>query len=94
VGCLACDQIVDLTFASYVVWTLQEVGSWSSASSHHSPAHRKSYFSSLAPQYETAATALKSHDAAESVGGSIKLAKVDCTQEQDLCQQYGIGGYP
>lgn len=40
----------------------------------------------LAPEYETAATTLKEKD--------IKLAKVDCTEEQDLCQEYGVEGYP
>lgn len=24
----------------------------------------------------------------------IKLIKVDCTEESDLCQQYGVEGYP
>jgi len=40
----------------------------------------------LAPEYETAATTLKEKD--------IALVKVDCTEEQDLCQQYGVEGYP
>jgi protein disulfide-isomerase A1 len=40
----------------------------------------------LAPEYEEAATSLKEKN--------IKLAKVDCTEEQDLCQQYGVEGYP
>lgn len=40
----------------------------------------------LAPEYETAATALKEKD--------IPLVKVDCTEEADLCQEYGVEGYP
>ncbi|KAF1956626.1 protein disulfide-isomerase [Byssothecium circinans] len=40
----------------------------------------------LAPEYEEAATALKEK--------SIPLAKVDCTEEQELCQKYGVEGYP
>lgn len=40
----------------------------------------------LAPEYEEAATTLKEKD--------IKLVKVDCTEEQDLCQTYGVEGYP
>lgn len=40
----------------------------------------------LAPEYESAATTLKEKD--------IPLAKVDCTEEQDLCQEYGVEGYP
>ncbi|KAI8939760.1 hypothetical protein NX059_003503 [Plenodomus lindquistii] len=40
----------------------------------------------LAPEYETAATSLKEKD--------IKLVKVDCTEEADLCQEYGVEGYP
>ncbi|KAF8165301.1 protein disulfide isomerase [Crassisporium funariophilum] len=40
----------------------------------------------LAPHYEEAATALKDK--------SIKLAKVDCVDEADLCQSKGIQGYP
>lgn len=40
----------------------------------------------LAPEYEEAATTLKDKD--------IALAKVDCTAEQDLCQEYGVEGYP
>lgn len=40
----------------------------------------------LAPEYEEAATTLKEKD--------IKLVKVDCTEESDLCQQYGVEGYP
>lgn len=40
----------------------------------------------LAPEYEEAATTLKEKD--------IKLIKVDCTEESDLCQQYGVEGYP
>jgi len=40
----------------------------------------------LAPEYEEAATTLKEKD--------IKLAKVDCTEEAELCQSYGVEGYP
>jgi thiol-disulfide isomerase/thioredoxin len=40
----------------------------------------------LAPHYEEAATALKNH--------SIKLAKVDCTAEAELCAEHGVSGYP
>ncbi|CED84486.1 Protein disulfide isomerase (prolyl 4-hydroxylase beta subunit) [Phaffia rhodozyma] len=40
----------------------------------------------LAPHYEEAATELKSKN--------IKLAKIDCTVEADLCQEFGIQGYP
>ncbi|QRV87587.1 prolyl 4-hydroxylase, beta polypeptide [Ceratobasidium sp. AG-Ba] len=41
----------------------------------------------LAPEYEEAATTLKSE-------GNIKLAKVDCVEHADLCQANGVGGYP
>jgi protein disulfide-isomerase A1 len=40
----------------------------------------------LAPEYEEAATTLKDKN--------IQLVKVDCTEEQDLCQSYGVEGYP
>jgi len=40
----------------------------------------------LAPEYETAATALKEKD--------IPLVKVDCTAEADLCKEDGVEGYP
>lgn len=40
----------------------------------------------LAPEYEEAATSLKEKD--------IRLAKVDCTEEADLCKTYGVEGYP
>jgi protein disulfide-isomerase-like protein len=40
----------------------------------------------LAPEYEDAATQLKEK--------GIKLAKIDCTEETDLCQQHGVEGYP
>ncbi|KAJ6539389.1 thioredoxin-like domain-containing protein [Mycena capillaripes] len=40
----------------------------------------------LAPHYEEAATALKEKN--------IKLAKVDCVDQADLCQSNGIQGYP
>jgi protein disulfide-isomerase A1 len=40
----------------------------------------------LAPHYEEAATALKEKN--------IKLAKVDCVDEADLCQIKGVQGYP
>ncbi|KAG0709680.1 thioredoxin-like protein [Suillus ampliporus] len=40
----------------------------------------------LAPHYEDAATALKEKE--------IKLAKVDCVEQADLCQSHGVQGYP
>lgn len=40
----------------------------------------------LAPEYEEAATTLKEKD--------IPLVKVDCTEEAELCQTYGVEGYP
>lgn len=40
----------------------------------------------LAPHYEEAATALKEK--------GIKLAKVNCVDEAELCQKNGIQGYP
>lgn len=40
----------------------------------------------LAPEYEEAATTLKEKD--------IALAKIDCTEEQDLCKAHGVEGYP
>jgi protein disulfide isomerase family A protein 3 len=42
----------------------------------------------LAPEYEVAATALKSNDP------PIALVKVDCTVETKTCQKYGVSGYP
>lgn len=40
----------------------------------------------LAPEYEKAATTLKEKN--------ISLAKVDCTENQDLCQELDIKGFP
>ena len=40
----------------------------------------------LKPEYEEAATALKEKN--------ISVVKVDCTEEADLCQTYGVEGYP
>ncbi|KAF5602323.1 disulfide-isomerase precursor [Fusarium subglutinans] len=40
----------------------------------------------LAPEYEEAATTLKEKN--------IKLAKIDCTEEADLCKDQGVEGYP
>ncbi|RDW85038.1 protein disulfide-isomerase [Coleophoma cylindrospora] len=40
----------------------------------------------LAPEYEEAATTLKEKN--------IKLAKVDCTEQAELCQSFGVEGYP
>ncbi|KAF8621650.1 hypothetical protein AX15_007667 [Amanita polypyramis BW_CC] len=40
----------------------------------------------LAPNYEEAATVLKEKN--------IKLAKVDCVEEAELCQSKGVQGYP
>ncbi|KAI6241457.1 Protein disulfide-isomerase [Aphelenchoides fujianensis] len=42
----------------------------------------------LAPEYEKAATKLKSNDP------PIALINVDCDAEKDLCQKHGVGGYP
>lgn len=40
----------------------------------------------LAPEYEVAATDLKEKN--------IKLAKIDCTEEAELCKEHGVEGYP
>ncbi|KAF1352330.1 PDI precursor protein [Delphinella strobiligena] len=40
----------------------------------------------LAPEYEEAATTLKEKN--------IALAKIDCTEEVDLCRENGVEGYP
>ena len=40
---------------------------------------------SLAPIYE---------QAAESLKGVAKFARVDCTTQASICQQYGVRGYP
>lgn len=40
----------------------------------------------LAPEYEEAATTLKEKN--------IALAKIDCTEEADLCKEHGVEGYP
>jgi len=44
----------------------------------------------LAPEYESAATSLKSHDP------PVPLAKVDCTSDggKEICNEYGVSGYP
>ncbi|KAJ6003212.1 hypothetical protein N7451_005759 [Penicillium sp. IBT 35674x] len=44
------------------------------------------YSKELAPNFEQAATVLKTDN--------IPLAKVDCTVERGLCSYYGIRGYP
>lgn len=41
---------------------------------------------SLAPHYEEAATVLQK--------SNVKLAKVDCVDQAELCQANGISGYP
>lgn len=40
----------------------------------------------LAPQYDEASLKLQED--------GIPLAKVDCVDQADLCQQHGVGGYP
>ena len=40
----------------------------------------------LAPHYEEAATELKQK--------GLKLAKVDCVEQADLCQEHEVKGYP
>jgi len=42
----------------------------------------------LAPEYESAADALNEEDP------PIRIAKVDCTANGELCQKYGVSGYP
>ena len=49
-------------------------------------ARRCGHCKALAPHYEEAATKLKEK--------GIKLAKVNCVDEADLCQENGVQGYP
>lgn len=42
----------------------------------------------LAPEYEKAATKLKSNDP------PVALAKVDCTAEKAVCDRFGVSGFP
>ena len=49
-------------------------------------ASRCGHCKALAPHYEEAATTLKDKN--------IKLAKVDCVDQADLCQSHGVQGYP
>jgi len=42
----------------------------------------------LAPEYEKAADKLNDEDP------PIRIAKVDCPANSDLCQKYGVSGYP
>ena len=42
----------------------------------------------LAPEYERAATKLKSNDP------PIALVKVDCTTEKTTCDKFGVSGFP
>ncbi|KAJ3151380.1 protein disulfide-isomerase precursor [Irineochytrium annulatum] len=44
------------------------------------------FYAPLAPEYEVAATSL--------LDQKIKIAKVDCTVETDVCQKYDVRGYP
>lgn len=48
--------------------------------------HRCGHCKALAPHYEEAATTLKENN--------IKIAKVDCVDQAELCQAHGIQGYP
>lgn len=54
-------------------------------SSNQNP-NRCGHCKALAPEYEEAATTLKEKN--------IALAKVDCTEQADLCKDYGVEGYP
>ena len=47
---------------------------------------RSGHCKALAPEYEDAATTLKDKN--------VHLAKIDCTEESELCQRYGVEGYP
>ena len=46
------------------------------------------YCKALAPDYEEAAASLKRK------GIDVRLAKVDCIEEKELCAEFGVGGYP
>merc|ERR1711990_472563 len=43
----------------------------------------------LEPEWNEAAARLK-----EKTGGKVKIAKVDCTQNQGLAQRFGVQGFP
>merc|ERR1712048_924858 len=43
----------------------------------------------LEPEWNEAATEVK-----EKTGGKVKIAKVDCTTEQQIAQRFGIQGFP
>merc|ERR1712018_1017852 len=43
----------------------------------------------LEPEWNEAAAQLK-----EKTGGKVKVAKVDCTENQGLAQRFGVQGFP
>jgi protein disulfide isomerase family A protein 3 len=87
-----CAAVLCLTAASDVL----EYGdsSWDSGIGQHEIALAEFYApwcghcKKLAPEYEKAATKLKSNDP------PVSLIKVDCTVEKATCDKFGVSGFP